>query len=83
MTKVAYRTSNVDGLKIFYREGDGAMHQHCCSFMVSRPAAICFGISFRCLPIASTSLRRICQASDNPICRRTTRFRTPLPSWPK
>jgi pimeloyl-ACP methyl ester carboxylesterase len=42
--------------------------------MDSRPAATCFAISSSCLPTVSTSSRLTCLGSDNPICRRATRF---------
>ena len=84
MSTIRYHTANVDGLKIFYREAGPADAPDAVAaawFPDQQPHVS--RISSLCLPIASTSLRRTCRGSDNPICRRTTPFRTRSPSWPK
>ena len=83
MTKISYRTTNVDGLKIFYREGGPADAPTLLLLHGFPTSSHMFRISSLCLPIAFTSLRPTCRGSGNPICRRATRFHTRSQSWPR
>ena len=71
MTAIRYRTADVDGLKVFYREAGAARRaRSCCCCTASRAPATCSAISSRCWPTASTSSPPTCRASANPTCRR-------------
>ena len=72
MTAIKYRSADVDGLKIFYREA-GAADAPELLLLHGFPSA---GHMFRDLiplwPIAFTSSRPTCRASASPTCRRAT-----------
>ena len=39
-----YRTANIDGVEVFYREAGPKRRPYCCCYTVSRPRRICFVI---------------------------------------
>ena len=41
MTAISYRTADVDGFKIFYREAGAPERRSCCCCMASRAPATC------------------------------------------
>ena len=53
MTTVNYRTADVDGFHVFYREAGARMPRSCCCFTVFRALATCSATSSRFWPIAS------------------------------
>ena len=74
MPAIAYRTADVDGVKVFYREAGPGPRRNSCRFTASRARATCSGISSRGSPTASTWSLPICRAWAFRYAGERTRF---------